>query len=382
MFKQKTVLMIPGPTPVPESALIELAKHPLPHRSKEFSEIFVKCNEDLKYIAKTEHAIPLIFCASGTGAMEAALVNVLNPGDKVLAVVNGVFGKRWADMAKKFGGEVIKIEPQIGKAVKAEQVEDAIKANPDAKILLTTFSETSTGIRNPIDKIAKLTKHTDIIFCVDAISGLSAMPVHMDEWGIDVLVAGSQKGFMIPPGLSFIWASKKAVEASKQCKNPRYYWDWDLAIKALESDTTAFTPNVSFICALAETLKLMKEEGIENSWKRHDLLKRLTRRSVEAMGLKLLTSEEDASASITAIIPPDNIQVKDIRASLKDNWKIIVADGQKEFQGKIFRMGHLGFVFERDILMALSCLAQSLESLGFHVKSDWQKAYSDVLKNK
>ena len=385
MFEQKTFLMIPGPTPVPDSALRELAAHPMPHRSKEFSKIFLFCNEGLKKVAKTEKGVPFIYAASGTGVMEAALVNVLNPGDKVVSVINGVFSKRWADMAAKFGGNVVRIEIPMGQAVQAAKVAEVLKENPDTKLLLVTHSETSTGVKNPIEEIAKLTKDTEIIFAIDAITGLGAMPVYMDDWGIDIILSGSQKGFMIPPGLGFLWASPKAIEKSKKATLPRYYWDWGLALKALDDQTTAFTPNVSFICALGETLKLMLEEGMENVWKRHELAKTLTRRCVKAMGLKLLADDDCSSSAITAVFPPDGISVPDIRKRMKEDWKIIIANGQKELTDKIFRLGHLGFVFERDILMALSALAQSLQKLGYDPGNEWQNVFNKTLselKNK
>jgi aspartate aminotransferase-like enzyme len=379
MFEQKRFLMIPGPTPVPESCLIELAKHPLPHRSKEFSEIFIKCNEGLKNIAKTKEAVPFIYASSGTGVMEATLVNILSPKDKVIAIINGIFSKRWADMAEIFGAEVIRIEVKAGQAVDISEVKNILEKHKDTKLLLATYSETSTGVKTHIKDIAKLTKNTEIIFTVDAITGLGAMPLYMDDWGVDIVLSGSQKGFMIPPGLGFLLASKKAINKSKDSKLPKYYWDWNLALKALENDTTAFTPNVSLICSLYESLKLMQNEGIENIWKRHELLKNLTRVSVKSMGLNLLVEDSNASSAITSILPPKNIKVKDLRAKLKNTWKIIIADGQKELQGKIFRMGHLGFVFERDILTALSALALSLEDLNFKVNNSWQEAYKKVL---
>jgi aspartate aminotransferase-like enzyme len=382
MFDQKRFLMIPGPTPVPESALLELAKHPLPHRSPEFSKIFMECNEGLKVVAQTKSATPIIYAASGTGGMEAILANLLSNGDKVLSIVNGVFGKRWADMAALFGAQVDRINLPMGKAVQVEQVEEALKAdvNKEIKLVLVTFSETSTGVVNPIEKIAKLVRAHGAIIAVDAITGLGAMPLKMDEWGIDVIVSGSQKGFMIPPGLSFVWVGERAWEANKKATFPRFYWDWSKAKKALDDQTTAFTPNVSLICALKETLRLMTEEGIENTWKRHERLKQCTRKAIKAMGLNLLTADEEASSAITSILPPEGIEVKQIRKKLKEDWQIVVADGQAELQGKIFRIGHLGFVCDRDLLTALSALACSLNDLGHKTGDSWFAVYQETLK--
>jgi aspartate aminotransferase-like enzyme len=382
MFNQKLFLMIPGPTPVPESALVELARHPLPHRSPEFSSIFMECNEGLNEIAQTKEATPIIYAASGTGGMEAILANLLSPGDKVLSVINGVFGKRWADMAELFGAEVERISLPHGKAVQIEQVKGALDDDTEKKIklVLVTFSETSTGVVNPIQAIAKLVREHGALIAIDAITGLGAMPLKMDDWGIDVLVSGSQKGFMIPPGLAFVWVGPRAWEAHKEAKFPRFYWDWTKAKKALEDKTTAFTPNVSLICALRETLRLMRAEGVEKAWKRHERLKQCTRRSVQAMGLELLTIDSEGSSAITAIKPPAGIEVKQIRKKLKEDWQIVVADGQADLQGKIFRIGHLGFVCDRDVLTALSALAHVLEGLGHSVGNNWTKVYADTLK--
>ena len=369
--------MIPGPTPVPESVLVELAKHPLPHRSPEFSQILLECNEGLKKAACTTEATPIIYAASGTGAMESVLANLLNPGMKVLSVVNGVFGKRWADMASSFGADVTRITPELGKAVDVSEIKQVLEAdtNNEIKLVLVTFSETSTGVVNPLQKIAEVVKKHGAVLAVDAITGLTAMPLKMDEWGVDVVISGSQKGFMIPPGLAFAWVGPKAWELHQQSKFPRFYWDWTKAKKALDDKTTAFTPNVSYIVALKESLKLILEEGIENTWARHDRLKRSTRAAVKAMGLELLAKDEDASAAITSIKPPEGIEVKQIRAKLKKDWQIVVADGQAELQGKIFRIGHLGFVCDRDVLTALSALAQVLNELGFKVNDSWIEAY-------
>ncbi|HEY9886528.1 MAG TPA: alanine--glyoxylate aminotransferase family protein [Vampirovibrionales bacterium] len=380
MFEQKRFLMIPGPTPVPESALLALAKHPLPHRSPEFSEVFLRCNEGLNEIAQTKTAMPVIYAASGTGAMEAVIANLVNPGDKVLSVINGVFGKRWAELAEIYGANVHKIEPELGKAANPLDIEDFLKNNKDTKLVLVTFSETSTGVMNPLKEIAAIVKNTEALLAVDAITGLSAMPLKMDEWSIDVVISGSQKGFMIPPGLSFAWVGPKAWDAHQHAKSPRFYWDWTRSKKALEAQTTAYTPNVSLMVALDETLRLMREEGVENCWKRHNRLKNCIRESLKAMGLKLFASDNDASSAITSILPPEGIEVAAIRKKLKDDWQIVVADGQASLKGKIFRIGHLGFVSDRDCLTALSALASVLEDLGLSVTNTWKEVYTQTKK--
>lgn len=383
MFDQKRFLMIPGPTPVPESILLSLAKHPLPHRSPEFSEILLNCNEGLNKVARTKEAMPVIYASSGTGGMEAILANLLTPGDKVLSVINGVFGKRWADMASLFGADVQRINVEPGKAVKLEDLQKALDEdkNKEIKLVLVTFSETSTGAVNPLKEICTLVRKHGALIAVDAITGLGAMPLEMDEWGIDALVSGSQKGFMIPPGLSFVWVGLRAMEAHKQSKFPRFYWDWTKARKALDDNTTAFTPNVTFIVALQEALRLMNDEGIENTWARHARLRDCTRASVRAMGLQTFTNDESASAAITSILPPANVSVNDIRKKLKNDWQIVVADGQNELKGKIFRIGHLGFVNDRDVLTALNALSCVLKDLGHDPGTSWHDAYNQTLRN-
>ena len=373
MFEQDQILMIPGPTPVPEEARLELAKHPTPHRSAEFSEILLSCCEKLKYVAQAEETEVFIYTASGTGAMEAALVNLLSPQDQVLAVVTGVFGKRWADMAEEFGANVSRIELQAGQAVKPSQVENFLQQK-SFKLILLTHSETSTGVLNPVKEIAELAQKYGCLIAVDAITGLAAAELKTDQWKLDLVISGSQKGFMLPPGLSFLWAGPKAIEAYKKSTLPKFYWDWGKSLKALrEGKTTAFTPNVSLICALEKTLNLMQKETIEKIVQRHQTLKNRLRVSLLAMGLKLLVeADQNASPAITAIIKPEKIEIFQIREILKRKWNIIVANGQRELKDKIFRIGHLGFVSERNILTALNALAESLLELGFDLKPDWQ----------
>ncbi len=378
MFEEKQFLMIPGPTPVPEKALLALAKAPMPHRSKEFSEILLRCTHNLKEIAQTKVASPLIYAACGTGGMECTLVNVMNVGDPVLACVNGVFGKRWADMAESFGADVTRLNYAPGQAINVDQFKEAL-SQKKYRLVLVTFSETSTGVANPVQELAKIVREqSEALFCLDAITGLAAIPMMMDEWGVDVVISGSQKGFMIPPGLTFSWASEKALRFHGESKFPRFYWDWTKAFKALSQDTTAFTPNVSLVCALDQTLQMMVKEGMPKIWLRHKRLRETVRQSVKAMGLTLLAGDEDASAAITSVFPPEGVSVKDLRRKLKEDWQIVVADGQLELQGKIFRLGHLGYVSDRDGLMALSALAQVLEELGHKTGSEWLEVYKST----
>lgn len=365
-MKEKDFLMIPGPTPVPESVLLTLAKHPIGHRSKEFSKIFMSANEKLKWIAETKNDV-FIYTASGTGAMEAAVSNTISPGDKILCLVIGVFGQRFADIANVYGADVEIIKAEPGQAIDPKVLEEKLRQDTkkEIKAVTLTHSETSTGTANDAKALSRIIKQHGALVILDAVTSLGAMELKTDEWGVDVLISGSQKGFMIPPGLSFIFVSPKAYEFKAKCKSPSYYFCWNQAKKALKDETTPYTPNVSHIVALEVALSMMQAEGRDNIIVRHSRLRDTLRNGVRALGLKLLTEDATASSAITAIYPPEGISVPDIRNALKKDWNIIVANGQKELENKIFRIGHLGFVSDRDIVMCLAALEKVLVRLGY-----------------
>ncbi len=360
-MKEKELLMIPGPTPVPESVLQALAKHPIGHRSKEFSKIFISATEKLQWLGQTKNDV-FIYTASGTGAMEGAIANTINPGDKVLSLIIGVFGQRFADIAKLYGAEVTELKVEAGQAISVEALTEALDKNKYKAVTLT-HSETSTGTANNIKVLVPLIKANGALVLLDAVTSLGCMELNIDELKIDVVISGSQKGFMLPPGLSFIYVSEAAYKAKEICKSPCYYFCWKQAQKALKDSTTPWTPNVSFIVALEKALTIMQAEGLENIINRHTRLRDTLRNGVRNLGLKLLTEDSTASSAITAIYPPDGVLVPDIRAAFKNDWQITVANGQKDLQDKIFRMGHLGFVSDRDILTGLAALEQVLKKL-------------------
>ena len=364
-MQDKSFLMIPGPTPVPESVLVELARHPIGHRSKEFSDIFMSCIESLKWLGKTKNSDAFIYTASGTGAMEAAIANVLSPGDKVLSLVIGVFGKRFGQIAQTFGAAVEMMTIEMGKVVDPKVLEQKLQEdkNKEIKVVTVTHSETSTGAANDLEKISKIVKNHGALLLVDAVTSLGCMNVEIDSWGLDVVISGSQKGFMIPPGLSFIYVSPKAWEYYKKSKCPKFYWDFGKHKKSLDEQTTPYTPNVSLVCVLKKAFEMMQKEGLENIIERHERLKTNLRNGFKGLGLKLLTEDKDASAAITAIYPPDGVSVPDIRAAYKKDWDITVANGQDTLKDKIFRIGHLGFVSDRDIEMALAVTKKIFEKL-------------------
>lgn len=366
-MKDKLFLMIPGPTPVPETVLLAMAKHPIGHRSGEFEAILKYCYDGLKEVFQTKNDV-FIYAASGTGAMEAALSNLINEGDKVLSLVIGNFGNRWAKIAKSLGANVQTIDKTYGETVSVEELKAVLDAdvNKEIKIVTMTHSETSTGAKNDIQALCKLVQEHGALSVVDGVTSVSAMEVKMDEWGIDVLVSGSQKGFMIPPGLSFLAASDKAYAVYEQCKHPSFYFDWAAHRKAVRNNTTPYTAAVNLIFALQAALEMLKEEGMEKIYARHKKHALAIRSAIRAMGLKLFVEDDNkASYSITSILPPEGISVPDIRSGLKKGYDIIVANGQNDLKDKIFRMGTLGFVSERDVLTAIASLEAVLYKLGY-----------------
>ena len=366
-MKDKTFLMIPGPTPVPESVMLEIAKHPIGHRSSEFSKILENVYNNLKYVFRTQNDV-FVFTSSGTGAMCAALENLVNEGDKVLALVLGNFGNRWAKIAESRGAIVEKIEVETGKVIDPEalRIRLAQDTNKEIKIVTLTQSETSTGAANDIKTLCSIIREHGALAVVDGVTSICAMECHPDEWGIDVLVSGSQKGFMIPPGLAFLTANERAWKVYEQCKHPSFYFDWAAHRKAVQANSTPFTPAVNLFAGLDKALEMIKEEGIDNMNSRHKRHSLALRNAVRAIGLELVVKEDkNASCAITSIYPPEGITVPDIRKVMKNNFDIVVANGQNALKDKIFRMGTLGFVCDRDLISAVGALEATLHKLGY-----------------
>lgn len=366
-MKDKTFLMIPGPTPVPERVLLEIAKHPMGHRSSEFSKILESVYSDLKYVFQTKNDV-ILYTASGTGVMDSALSNMINEGDKVLSLVIGNFSRRLAKIAQGLGADVEIMEVEAGKAINPNALKERLEkdVNKEIKYVTLIHNETSTGVTNDVKTLVSLIKAHGAISIVDGVTSVGAIECKMDEWGIDVLFSGSQKGFMLPPGLSFLAASEKAWEAHKKCRRPDFYFNWLTNRKSVLENSTAFTPAVSLISGLKVALEMIKEEGIDNITARHTKIAKALRAAIKAIGLKLFVEDDSiASTSITAILPPDGISVPDIRKVLKNDYDIIVANGQNELKDKIFRMGTLGFVSERDAITAIGSLEAALYKLGY-----------------
>jgi len=361
----KVRLFTPGPTPVPERVRLSQAKQIIHHRTPEFSTIFKKVCEDLKYVFQTENDV-LIFASSGTGAMEACITNLLSPGDRILVTNGGKFGERWANIGEAFGLEVKRIDVTPGTAPEPDKIKKILKEDKDIKAVFTQLVETSTGVRYNIKEIGEVVSTTDAVLVVDAISGLGAEPLFTDRWSIDVVVAGSQKALMLPPGLSFVSLSEKALKLAERATLPRFYWDFKKAKSALSKGQTPFTPAVSLICALEEALNLIKQEGLETIFKRHFIFAEAVRRAVLAMGLKIFGTPP--SNALTAIVVPSEIEERKLRKMMQEEFGTIVAGGQEELSGKIIRIAHLGWMDTLDIIGVVCALELCLYRLGYKVE--------------
>jgi aspartate aminotransferase-like enzyme len=361
----KQMLMIPGPTPVPEKVLLAMAKHPIGHRSGEFSKIIGELTENLKWLHQTQNDV-LMLTASGTGAMEAGIINFLSPGDRVLVGNNGKFGDRWAKVSKAYGLTVEEIKAEWGKALDPEEFRAKLAADSDKSIkaVIVTHSETSTGVLNDLAAINTAVKeHGEALIIVDAVTSLGAVSLPVDEWGLDVVGSGSQKGYMIPPGLAFVSVSVKAWKAYESAKMPRFYLDLKKYKKATDENSSPFTPPVNLMYGLQASLQMMQAEGLDNIFARHQRHTQATRAAMKAMNLPLFAPDEAASPAITAVAPV-TVDAEKIRGAMRKQFDIALAGGQDHLKGKIFRIGHLGFVCDRDILSCVGALESVLLGLG------------------
>ncbi|MCU0523807.1 MAG: alanine--glyoxylate aminotransferase family protein [Elainella sp. Prado103] len=365
----KLMLMIPGPTPVPEQVLRALAKHPIGHRSGDFSQIIAEVTEGLKWLHQTQNDV-LILTASGTGAMEAGIINFLSPGDRVLVGNNGKFGERWGKICEVYGLNVQQITAEWGKPLDPEAFRAALEADTakEIKAVIITHSETSTGVLNDLETINRSVKAHGALILVDAVTSLGATNVPIDAWGLDVVASGSQKGFMLPPGMGFVSVSPKAWEAYATAKMPRFYLDLGKYRKEAAKNSHPFTPPVNMFYGLQVSLAMMKKEGLENIFARHHRHMNATRAAMQALNLPLFAAEQASSPAITAVAPV-NVDSEQIRSVMKKQFDIILAGGQDHLKGKIFRVGHLGFVSDRDILTAVSALEATLQALNYEFTS-------------
>lgn len=374
-------LMIPGPTPLPDAVRQALARPPVGHRSPEFRRVLERVLPRLQWIFQTESDV-FLYTASGTGAMEAALANTLNAGDKVLVLACGVFSRRWAEIAEALGLDVELLEVPYGEPTPVDLLKSRLAEDTDKAVraVCLIHSETSTGVLNPVQDLAAVIRDHGALSLVDTVTGLGAAEFKFDDWGVDLAVSGSQKGFMIPPGLSFLAVGKRAWQAHEQCRHPGYYFNFSKTKKAQAEFNTPWTPSTALILALEAALDLMEAEGLENIIRRHARLQAMTRAGARAMDLDLFVSDDAlASPAVTSILPPPGVSVDGIRAGLKQRFGLIVANGQKELKGKIFRIGHLGHQGERDVLMTLAALETVLIDLGYKPAAGGTDAARDVM---
>ena len=361
MHREK--LMAPGPTAVPEQARLAMARTLIHHRSNAYRELMAEVRSGLKWIYETDEEV-LLVTSSGTGAFEAAMTNFSAPGDKVICVGGGKFGARWGDIGRTYGMDVVDVELDWGQALDPERLKAVLKAEADVAMVTVTASETSTGVFHPVEELAQVVNdHSEALFAVDGITAVGVHRLPMDDWDIDLLVAGSQKAFAIPPGLGMIGVSARAWERRDKIDvHPNYYFDLERERGRQANNQTAFTPAISVAVALREVLKMMRQEGREALVERHRQLSEATRAGVEALGFEVLSKRH--SHAVTAARVPEGIAAGEVVAAMRDDEGIIIAGGQKHLKGKLIRVGHLGFVEPSDIRLTLGALENVMASLG------------------
>ncbi len=367
---RKEYMMTPGPTPVPAEVLLSQARPMFHHRTPRFTELLISIEEGLKYIFETKNDV-FIFASSGTGVMESSVVNLLSSGDKVICCSNGKFGDRLVKLNETYGMNVIKLEYPWEQVVNPADIKRELDANPDIKAVFVVQSETSTGILNDVKAIGEIVKDYDAVLVVDSITGIGAVECKADEWNLDVVMTGSQKGLMMPPGLAAISVSEKAWTAVEKSTLPKFYFSWKKYADSLHKSepTTPFTPAVSLIVGLGEAINLMRNEGLENIIKRHAILAEATRAGVEAMGLKLFAPPEGRGNAVTPAWIPDGVDGGKLVKLLKSEYGITVAGGQDYLKGKIFRIGHLGYFDRFDIITTLAGVEMVLAKMDYPVTS-------------
>jgi len=359
----KKRLFTPGPTPIPETVMLKMAEPIIHHRNPEFNEVLTRVNKNLKYLFQTEQPV-LTLTSSGTGGVEATFVSLFSPGDTIISCNGGKFGERWVKMPKAFGMNVVEIKVEWGKVPTEEQILAALKAHPTAKAVYLVHSETSTGAATDVKALAKVIReHSSALVCVDGITAVGAHELRFDEWGIDVCVTGSQKGLMIPPGLAFVALSQRAIAAMETSKMPRFYFDLKKALKSYQDNDTPWTPAVSLVIGVDAALQKIVEEGIENVWARHKRLAQAIRAGVQATGLKLFS--EFPSYAVTPVWVPEGVEWKKFNKILKGKYGITIAGGQDEYKDKIFRISHLGYYDELDMITMIGALELTLKECGY-----------------
>ncbi len=360
----KQYLLSPGPTPIPNEVELAMSETMIHHRTPQFNKMFEEARRGLKKLFGTKNDV-IMFASSGTGAMEAAVANLFSPGDKVLVINGGKFGERWLNIANAFGLNPIDLKVEWGRAVKVAEIEKQLKAQPDIQGVLVQASETSTTVLHPVKEIASLIKGGPL-FLVDGVTAVGVVPVPLDEWGIDVLVTGSQKALMLPPGLGFIALSDRAWDRTKKAKLPRFYFDLNLERKNQQKGSGAFTPAVSLIFGLRASLNMMEREGFDKVYARHARLCRATRAAATALGLKLLAPDSPSPAA-TGLYLPEGIDADRVLEFLRDRMNVTLAEGQDQLKGKVIRIAHVGYMGAFDVVTAIAALEMALRKFGAEI---------------
>jgi aspartate aminotransferase-like enzyme len=352
---------------VPPEVLAELAKPIIHHRERDFREIYERCLGRLQDVYRTRNDV-LMFTTSGTGAFESAVANLTSPGDRQLVLSAGNFGERWAGMAKAFDADLVHARLEWGETPEPDDLRSALADAGEVKVVYLTHSETSTGVVCDVQALAAVAREAGALVVVDAVSSLGAVPLESDLWGIDVVVSGSQKALMCPPGLAFASVSPAALATSAGAGSPRYVMDWERTRKGQANLDAPFTPAVSLVRALDVALGLLLDQGLEAAFDRHARLGRACREGAKAMGLELFSPDEERSAVVTAIRAPDGVDATEIVKELRDRFGITIANGQADLKGKIFRIGHIGWFNVFDITTALAAVELVLTDAGAEIE--------------
>jgi len=358
---RKSILLTPGPTQVPDEVLAAGALPIMHHRTPQFEAIFAEATKGLQYIYQTKNPV-MIFASSGTGALESSVVNLLSAGDKVIVVVGGKFGERWANLTKAYGLNTILLTVPWSETVDPKLIEKTLQENPDIKAVYTTLSETSTGGVSDIEAIAAIVKKTNAVLVVDAVSGLGVVELKTDEWSVDVVVAGSQKGLMLPPGLAFASVSEKAIKMMETSTLPKFYFSWKKALKEAEKNTSPWTPGISLIVQLNEAIKIIKEEGLENVFARHTRLSDAVKAGMNALGMEIFN--KNTGSACCAVLCPEGIDGDKLVKMCRDKFKVTLTGGQDEIKGKVFRIAMMGNVNDNDAILGVSAVERGLIELG------------------
>lgn len=367
MFKEKIILRIPGPTPIPPRVQQAMNRPMIGHRSGQFSQMLSDVAEKIKPAFGTAQQVYVI-AGSGTSALEMSVVNTLQAGDEAIVTISGAFGERFAKICERYQIKVHRLEVAWGEAITPELLQDFLIQHPMAKAVFATYCETSSGVLNPIPELSRVVKeHSNALFIVDAVSCLGAVPCEMDEWGLDIVVTGSQKAFMLPTGLAFIAVSQQAWKRIEQITPQAFYLDLKAYRKSMADQTTPYTPAVSLVFGLEEVVTMLDEEGLPQVFARHELMKNMTRAAMRALGLPLMTEDAYASPTVTSVDPGDLFDAEELRKILRTKYNVIIAGGQQHLKGRIFRIGHMGYCDPQDVLTVISLIEISLQQIGYEI---------------